>query len=349
MENREKVEPKIVVSESQEIGSSNPKVSEEVIERIIKDPTSFGREEQQVISSKVSLLETKIVKLASGEATKPVTDRLYELQRKLEELNPKYYEKQPLWKKILHLVPKGEEILKAISQKYTTVKEQVETIKMHLSDSLDVIIQDTVDLQTAYEEMSNYLKKIEERTEEGKAIIEELKRRLAQATDPATRKAIERALSVMSLKVQDLETLKQAVLQFLVSAQQTIENNQLLKSTIERTIETTSTILTIGLMIRASLANQKRAIEAVRETQNFASELLKDNAEALQRQTKEVEELYTSPVLAMDKLEQAYNTLLKSIQDYDQIRRKGIELATQNIQKLESMNKVLKRELEKLQ
>ena len=311
------------------------------LDEIINNPDKFGLEEQKKISSKISALEKKIVFYAKDESTKPITENLISLQEKLEELNPAYYEKAPLWKKILGLVPKGEKLIRYIAERYETVKDYVEKIMMHLEDAKDQLIRDNIELENLYKELKEYQKELEEKIELGKKAIEEIKKRLEQTTDQIEKEKLENALFILSTRLQDLQTMLQATMQFLISIQKTLTNNKMLLSSLERTSSITRTVLMVGLAIRGSLLNQKRAIDTVKATQEYTAQLLKDNAEAIKSQTGEIEKLYTEPVIAMKKLEEAYNTLLSAITDYERIRKEGIRVAQENIQKLEEMNKTL--------
>ena len=315
------------------------------LQNIINNPEKFGLEEQREITSKVSALERKIIFYAKDESTKPITDRLYELQNKLEELNPATYEKAPFWKKILGLVPSGDKLIKHIAERYSTVKDYVEKIMMSLSDSKDQIIKDNIELERLEKELKEMNKELEEKIQLGKLALEELNKRHQQETDPLKKEKLENAIFILSSRLQDLQTMVQANMQFLLSIQKTLTNNKMLLSSLERTSSVTRTVLMVGLAIRGSLLNQKRAIETVKSTQEYTAQLLKDNADAIKHQTGEIESLYKEPVIAMKKLEEAYDTLLSAITDYEKIRREGIQIAQQNIQKLEQMNKVLKEKI----
>ncbi len=312
-----------------------------LLDEIIENPDKFGLEEQREISSKISALEKKIVFYAKDESTKPITDRLITLQEKLEELNPAYYEKAPLWKKILGLVPQGDKLIRYIAERYETVKDYVEKIMMSLEDAKDQILRDNIELENLQKELKEYQKELEEKIEIGKKAIEEIKKKLENTTDKLEKERLENALFILSTRLQDLQTMLQATIQFLVSIQKTLTNNKMLLSSLERTTSITRTVLMVGLAIRGALLNQRRAIETVKATQEYTAELLKDNAEAIKSQTGEIEKLYTEPVIAMKKLEEAYNTLLSAITDYERIRKEGIKVAQENIQKLEEMNKTL--------
>ena len=338
------MENKTEVKEKQDINLpkyKEIKFEKKYLDEIINNPDKFGLEEQREISSKISALEKKIIFYAKDESTKPITDRLYSLQEKLEELNPAYYEKAPLWKKILGLVPQGDKLIRYIAERYETVKDYIEKIMENLEDAKDQLIRDNIDLENLQKELKEYQKELEEKIEIGKKAIEEIKKRIETTTDKLEKEKLENALFILSTRLQDLQTMLQATMQFLISIQKTLTNNKMLLSSLERTTSITRTVLMVGLAIRGSLLNQKRAIQTVKATQEYTAELLKDNAEAIKSQTKEIEGLYTEPVIAMKKLEEAYNTLLSAITDYERIRRQGIKVAQENIEKLEQMNKKL--------
>ncbi len=322
------------------------KIDKKYIDEVINNPEKFGLKEQKEIATKISALEEKIIFYAKDESTAPITNRLYDLQAKLEELNPATYENAPLWKKILGLVPKGDKLIRYIAEKYESVKDYIENIMKSLSDAKDRLIRDNIELENLEKELKEFNKELEGKIKLGKQLLEEIKRRLENAKDPLEKEKLENALFILSSRLQDLQTMLQANLQFLVSIQKTLANNKMLMASLERTQTITRTVLMVGLAIRGALLNQKRAIESVKATQEYTAQILKDNAEAIKSQSGEIESLYTEPVIAMKKLEEAYNTLLSAIQDYETIRKKGIQIAQENIQKLEEMNKKLKEKLE---
>jgi len=338
-ENKEKKE-EINLPEISEI-----KIDKKFLDEIIEHPEKFGLDEQREIATKISALEEKILYYAKDETTAPIADKLYELQEKLEKLNPATYERAPLWKKILGLVPQGDKLIKYIAEKYENVKDYVENIMKSLSDNKDRIIRDNIELENLQKELETFNKELEKKIQLGKKLVEEVKKRLEVAKDPVEKEKLENALFMLSSRLQDLQTMLQANLQFLISIQKTLTNNKMLLSSLERTKTVTRTVLMVGLAIRGALLNQKKAIESVKATQEYTAQVLKDNAEAIKSQSDEIEKLYTEPVIAMKKLEEAYNTLISAIQDYESIRRKGIEIAQENIKKLEEMNKTLKQKM----
>ena len=99
----------------------------------------------------------------------------------------------------------------------------------------------------------------------------------------------------------------------------------------------TRSLLTVGLTIQAALANQKRILGAVQETQKYTADMLAANAEALRQQTAEIGDLYKNPVLALDKVKHAYDELMGAMNDLDEIRRVGTESARNGVAQLNEM------------
>jgi len=328
----ETVEPKIVVTEDQ-------------INKYVKHPDSFGKEIQIKVAKTVSSVEDKIVKFAKNESTKPIVDSLHQLKEKLDELNPKKYENVPWWKKFLRLVPTGDKLVRYIAERFESVSDYVDHIMKSLEDAKDQIIRDNIDLEKIRDELKAYNKELEQWIETGKALLDELQVKRQATQDPVELKKLENAIFMISRKIQDLQTLLQSNLQFLISIEQTLQNNKALLDSIDRTATITRTVLTVGLAIRSALVNQKQAIEMVKSTQDYTAELLKSNAEAIKQQTGDIEQLYTSPVLALDKLKEAYDTLVTAINDFDEVRKKAIDSSISAIKVLDEMNRNLKQHI----
>ena len=123
--------------------------------------------------------------------------------------------------------------------------------------------------------------------------------------------------------VQDLRTMEQVDLQEAVSMNMTVTNNMDLADAIERTVTVVRPLMVVGLAIQAALANQKRAIEAVKATQDYAGQLLVANAEAIEKQTQEIGDLTQNASVALTKVEEAYHKVLSAIDKADEIRRRG--------------------------
>ena len=117
----------------------------------------------------------------------------------------------------------------------------------------------------------------------------------------------------------------------------TIQNNDHLSDAITRTMTVTQSLLTVGLAIQSALSKQKKVLGAVQETQKYSADMLAANAASIKQQTTEIGDLYTNPVLALDKVKSAYDDLLGAMDEMDRLRRTGTESAKEGIAQLSAM------------
>jgi uncharacterized protein YaaN involved in tellurite resistance len=159
--------------------------------------------------------------------------------------------------------------------------------------------------------------------------------------DPAEGEALSSVIHRVAMRVQDLRTMEQVNTQFFVSIDMTIQNNDHLSDAITRTVTVTQSLLTVGLAIQAALSNQKKILSAVQETQKYSADMLAANAASIRQQTSEIGDLYTNPVLAIDKVKSAYDDLLGAMDEMDALRKKGTESAREGIAQLKQMTEEL--------
>jgi uncharacterized protein YaaN involved in tellurite resistance len=65
--------------------------------------------------------------------------------------------------------------------------------------------------------------------------------------------------------------------------------------------------------------------------------MLAANAASIKQQTSEIGDMYKNPVLALDKVKQAYDDLMGAMNQMDEIRRAGTESARAGIAQLDQM------------
>ena len=116
----------------------------------------------------------------------------------------------------------------------------------------------------------------------------------------------------------------------LLLIEMTRQNNRRLAESVKRSITMAGNLVMVGLSIQMALARQSRVLEATRRTREFLGEMLASNAAAIARHTKEIGDLYTSPVIAIDKITQAHNALLEAIETANDLRAQGIATAREN-------------------
>jgi uncharacterized protein YaaN involved in tellurite resistance len=131
--------------------------------------------------------------------------------------------------------------------------------------------------------------------------------------------------------------------QIFVSIEMTRQNNRHLGQAVERSIAVAGNVVMVGLAIQTALARQARVLEATRRTREFLGEMLTNNAAAIARHTKEIGDLYTSPVIAIEKITQAHNDLLEAIETANDLRAQGIATARENAGLLAKLSSEMER------
>jgi uncharacterized protein YaaN involved in tellurite resistance len=319
----------------------------------------IGRNEQRDLADAIDLLATKAVDLQAlkgeqGSVAKSLTD----FRQKMDQLNP-HLTQQSLLARIVSKLPViGPMILQSwtnsrlreIATRYQTLRDQVDAVMRSLYANKDVILQDNISLTSLYERVQRAHQGVLRSIQLG----EHVKTKLVAMRDGATAQTTEREtydllVNRVNVRIQDLRTMEQVDLQEAVSMNMTVTNNMDLADSIERTVTVVRPLMVVGLAIQAALANQKRAIEAVKATQDYAGQILVANAEAIQRQTQEIGDLTQNASVALTKVEDAYNKVLSAIDKADEIRRKGSTAAEAASAKLQQMSATLQPKVDKLE
>ena len=294
-----------------------------------------------------SARETELLKVRVGEMMKQVgsegaaiPDGMVKLRMTLDEINPHVVGQPGKLSRIFGKVPAIGKILKKIAIKYETVQTQIDSIVANLREGGEMLIKDNISLDNLYINVKEQQLAVQKNAYLGELIMKKLQERLATATDEE-RPKLESVQHAVAMRVQDLRTMEQVNMQFFVSIDMTIDNNRLLKQSVDRTITVTTGLLTVGLAIQAALARQKKVLDATRATQDYAADLLKANAASIRKQSTEIAELHTNPVLALDKVKAAHDDLLAAIEETEKIKRQGVQKATEGIAALSKMSETM--------
>ena len=318
------------------------------------------------------VFEKKIKTVLKEDKTEKVAQQLKKLNEELKKISPEYLNKrtniiEKMPKPVKTIIPTPikniaekifqmpiEKVLETIAENYKTVEETIKDIEFFLLKARDDLMLDIEEMKIFRERLESFTEKAEKRTnrlKEELKILEEKKKNIenknaAENSTASDEMEIKNLIFNILQEIQDLETIKQAIKQGMVSIYQIIDTNTALINAIERTIRVSKVTIYIGITLRQAISNQSKAIKAVQQTQEIASNLILDNAKAIGNQTKEIKNLYTSPVLALDKVQQAYEELIKAIREFDSVKEEGYKIANKNIQELEKMNRELKQLLQ---
>ena len=142
----------------------------------------------------------------------------------------------------------------------------------------------------------------------------------------------------MSIRVQDLRAMEEVLIQLFVSIEMTRQNNTRLGQSVERTLSLSTSVVLIGLAIQAALQRQKKGLQATQRTRQFLGDLIVANATSIKRHTSEIGDVYSSPVIAIEKIRQAHNELIEALEMAERLKQEGIDKARENISKLSQMS-----------
>ena len=289
----------------------------------------------------MDLLQTKVGTLLNdldGPGSK-IPQGLVKLRKTMDEINPHVLGSRPqgFLSKLLRRAPVIGDVLADIAVRYESVQTQIDQIVDGLRNGKDELLQDSLELERLYKQVQNAQLEVQKAAYLGELLWQQLDTQLPGASDASERQRLETLVHRVAMRVQDLRTMEQVNTQFFVSIDMTIQNNDHLSDAITRTVTVTRSLLTVGLAIQAALANQKKIMQAVKETQDYTADMLAANAASIKAQTAEIGDMYKNPVLALDKVKQAYDDLMGAMDQMDEIRRAGTESARSGIAQLDQM------------
>ena len=342
--------------------------AQQLINQLIEDPTdltveesvrNLGREPQGIVTKNVKLLQTRVGDLLNQieDEEGGIPGNLLQMRMKMDELNPgpriakvkNIKGARRAFLKLVGKLPGVGDVLKEMAHKFETVQEQIDAIIAGLEQASDQLLRDNVELNQLYKNVNSGQEQIALQRYAGEIISQHIDLALQEhGNDSVKRQKLEALQNLVLRRIQNLKVTEQANLQFFVGIDMTMSNNNSLRDSIFETITVSRNLLTVGLSIQAALFNQKRANEALAQTQGYMSDLLVQNAEMIHDQSISIEEMKQKPVLALDKIETAYNLYLDTMNKTEQIRRDGTQAARDGIQRLNNMNEVMEQKADVL-
>ena len=310
---------------------------------ILDSMANMGIQAQRNAASYLDLLKARVgVFLDEGGPSQDIANSLRDLRLTLEQINPNDMNGSG-WSRFFHLFPfSGKHnpirILQRIALRYEPVSHQVAIIETRLHDGRALLVRDNVELRKLYEQIETQQPIIAQNAYLGELLMQRLDLLLKQTTDPIKRDRIQGAIHDVAMRVQDLRTMEEVHIQYFVSIEMSRRNNNRLGQAIERTLTLSTNVVTAGLAIQAALIRQRKVMEATRRTREFLGNVVATNAAAIKRHTEEIGDLYSNPVIAIEKITQAHNDLVEALDIADHLRQEGIQTAKDSIVKLTQMS-----------
>ena len=313
--------------------------------------SALGVREQQKASKEIGLLKMRVGTMLGqleGEGAE-IPKTLIALRHTMDEINPNVLSQPSGIAKWIGKAPGVGKILKRIAVKYESVQTQIDHIMNGLRHGKDKLLQDNAELEQLYEQVGQAQRGVQESAYIGELLWQKIEDKLPEATDPAERQKLQAMMHRVAMRVQDLRTMEQVNLQFFASIDMTIQNNDTLCEQVDRTVMVTQSLLTVGLAIQAALASQKQIATAVKSVQESTAAMLEANAVAIGRQTTEIGEMQNNPVIALESVKKAHNSLIEAMDKMEEIRTVGTEKARAGIAELNKMSAALEPKVEALQ
>lgn len=301
-----------------------------------------GVEAQQRASGELDFLRTQVGEmLGDGGPAGEVTRDLVDLRVALDRISPSEHGTRGGLRRIIPFSGGMLDRLQRIAIRYETVSRQVVSIEQRLDQGRVVLRRDNVLLRKLYEDVEAHQLHIERNAYLGEALLVGLEALLARTQDPWKRERVQTAIFDVATRVQDLRTMQEVHTQFFVSIEMTRVNNSRLAQAVDRTLSMATNTLMVGLAIQTALARQKRVLQATERTRQFLGDLMAANAAAIRQHSTEIGDVYTNPVVALDKLTQAHQDLVEAMNTAARVEAEGMQAARANIEKLRQMTEEL--------
>lgn len=302
----------------------------------------IGENSQKKMSSANDLMSQSVGSLLKGlDGKSPTGEKLLELRTAMDDLNP--HSLHNAW--WFSWMPKGIK-RKAISRfihKYEPMQKHVNGILSGLRSGKDELLETSIELEHQYNEIAAAQKEIQSEIYVGELFIEEVEKLEAGVgeTDVQEQQKLASVKNKAARRVRDLRTMEQAAVQFFISIDQTIATNELLSEQIDSALTVGPMVMTNALRIQAALAKQDTVKNAVEKFQEGLGDMMAQNAAAVNKAAQEVGDLYNNPVIALEKMEEGFDQLMKAVQTANETMATSTMKAREASARLEEMTNEL--------
>lgn len=343
--------PEVDMEQAAELRRNTATIVQQLVEaeggqamRTIDEVSVLGVREQSTATREIDLLKVRLGAIMADEGGGAQIARdLAELRSSLDDLNPSNAPGGSVLSRaikaipIVGRIPSPAKAVRKIAIRYEPVSRQVATIETRLREGRATLLHDNVELRKLYEAVEQQRPEITRSAYLGELIMDGLDEAVQGEKDVDRTRRLEMALANVATRVQDLHTMNEICMQYLVSIEMSRQNNTSLVHAIDRTLALGSNVVMIGLAIQVALSRQSRVMEANQRTREFLGNLVVSNAELIKRHTEEIGDIYKSPVIAIEKVTQAHSALVDAIASARRIRAEGVSMARQNIQRLNTL------------
>jgi uncharacterized protein YaaN involved in tellurite resistance len=306
----------------------------EIVDRV----STVGLQAQRRAGADLALLRVRIGDLISengGGASEGITRDLVDLRLTLSQLDP---DQGGLLRRVVRALPLGRSqllrALETIAVRHEPISRQVVVLESRLREGRMMLTRDNIELRKLYEQVEGQQQVVRRNAYMAEIVMQHLEQLLGSLSDERGRERVQGALYDVVTRIQDLRVMEEVQAQFFVSLEMTRQNNSRLGQAVDRTLTLATNVVMVGLAIQSALIRQRRVLEATRRTREFVGDLLMANAASMKQHTIEIGDVYSSPVIALDKIRQAHVDLVEAIALADRLKSEGIVAAREHIAQL---------------
>lgn len=311
---------------------------------------NLGSNQTEILSQKISLLDERLnsdLEKATAKKT-PTASNLDELSVTLDMLNPQRIQKE----KFLGIIPYGSlpwganKAISKLKTRYSSNKDKIEGTIENLQGCREALIRDNSQLEQLYLNVQEAKKLVIAQAYLGELLIEAIEAEIEKTDDDKVKANLNKLLSRIYARTQDLRISEQVDTQFEAAISQMIDNNVELKDAVERTVNVARPLLTVVMTLATARARQKAVQRSVETTRESLGSLLEAGAAESKQTAEEVAELANKPVIALEKVEAAYNSYLEAMDITQKAQMAGIEGARKAITETRTMTERLDSRIE---
>ena len=284
-----------------------------------------------------TLMQSKVNDLLHNiDGESPAANSLLDLRETMDDLNPHSLRNDWKFKMAPEFIKK--KMLRGYAEKFQTNQDHVNAIFSGLLESKDSLLERVLDLSDQYKNLRIAKENIAEEIYVGEALWQQLESHEVDESDIIEVQKLAKAKNAVSRRIRDLQVANQAIAQFMVSINQTAENSQLLTEAIDSALLVGPVVLINAINIQVALAEQKNIAASLDKFQGTLGNMMVQNAQAIEDQTKDIQKLYDNPVIGLEHLEQSYDKLNNAINYANEAMKNSSATARELSSKLAQMS-----------
>lgn len=308
---------------------------------------STGAGQQKLASDKFKHDQTRLSELFEfdrKEGGTEIRQSISRLQETLRKVHPKYVEREA-WIRFIKMVPlMGNwmiKVLETIAQRKQTTEDFVQELEESLHSRQERLRLTYANIVVALDHTEKDREVIKGEAYCAELFWVNLEELIREIRDPEKKAFLEDVLDEVVGRAQDLRAMDEAYAQYQQTVRIYRKTNRLTRKAIDRIIEMGLNLVRLSFLIYAALIEQKNALELVQETRIFMGEQIRQNAALLKKNIEMLGDILKNPMVAMQALEDAHNTIMQAIDDFDRIRAESRAAASENIAKMKLMTQEL--------